>query len=95
MADIDQWLANAARITKENYPPVDSDRILERVTLETTSALALARHDARLSMFCAAAAALLACASIDVVATRTWEQPRAAWLAAPPATSPFGLLVGK
>ena len=98
MVDIDKWLADAANLTKNADAPVNSDKVLQRISASTSpesSALALARHDARLAMLCAAVAAIVALAGLDSIAAKAWEQPVATWISAPPAASPFGLLVGE
>ncbi|MCP3024034.1 CnrY/NccY family anti-sigma factor [Cupriavidus basilensis] len=95
MADVDKWLTDAARVTRDDHHRADAGRILRRLATEPSPALALARHDARLTMLCAAAAAMIAFAGIETIATSAWEKPSATWLSMPPAASPFGLLVGE
>ena len=88
MVDIDKWLADAANLTKNADAPVNSDKVLQRISASTSpasSALALARHDARLAMLCAAVAAIVALAGLDSIAAKAWEQPVATWISAPPA----------
>lgn len=95
MADVDSWLADAARVTRDGTSDFDLDSLHRRLHFSPAPALALARHDARLAMVCAAFAALLGFAAMETVALQALDRPAATWLAMPPAASPFGLLVGR
>ena len=98
MVDVDKWLADAANLTKREVAPVDSDKVMRQIgsiSSPLSSSLALARQDARLTMLCAAVAAIVALAGLDSIASKAWEQPVTTRIAAPPAASPFGLLVGE
>lgn len=98
MANVDKWLADAARITKDGGHEIDSDRIMRRLTDRASPTLALATPDARLAMLCAGIAAAIAVitsvASSGGLSGSFPSQPAAVWLSTPPAASPFGLLVG-
>ncbi|BDR09403.1 CnrY/NccY family anti-sigma factor [Comamonas thiooxydans] len=98
MVDVDKWLADAANLTKREVTPIDSDKVMQQIgfiSSPASSSLALARLDARLMMLCAAVAAIVALAGLDSIASKALEQPVTTWIAAPPAASPFGLLVGE
>lgn len=98
MADVDNWLADAAKTTTDVGHEIDSNQIMRRLTVEAGPALSLARQDTRLVMLCAAMAAAAAMLLIAGSEKFGWkasgERPEALWLSTPPAASPFGLLVG-
>jgi hypothetical protein len=95
MADLDQWLADAARITHEAPSAVSTARIQQRLAAEPAPDVLVARFDARRAMLCAAIAALVAFTVIDRVATAVLNKPGPTWVATPSAASPFGLLIGE
>jgi len=95
LADVDTWLAKAARLTHSDADAAGAWRVDQRLDMRSTPALALAYRDARLAMVCAAAADVVAVASVDFWATRSLNRPAPTWITTPSAVSPFSLLVGE
>ncbi|QUP52910.1 CnrY/NccY family anti-sigma factor [Ralstonia syzygii] len=95
MADLEKWLADAAKITNEAPLPANVARIQQRLAAEPAPDVLVARYDARRAMFCAAVAALIAYTAIDHAAMVIRNKPAPTWVAAPSAASPFGLLIGE
>lgn len=93
MADVDQWLADASELTGGSMPPAFTANLEKRLA-EIGSPVALSsRQDVRRTMLCAAAAALLSFTGVGVSGAFAKAPPT--WVAAPPASSPFSLLVGR
>lgn len=95
MANVDDWLADAAKVTNEASEIVDVRGIRYRIAQEPTQTVIAARHDVWRSILCAAMAALVAFTVIDRVGTGLVTKSSPTWVSTPPAASPFGLLIGK
>ena len=95
MADVEEWLTHARKVTQEASIGVDVTSIQECISAEPAQRVLVARRDAWRSICCAAFAALVAFAAINRVATIMLEKPAPTWVATPSAASPFGLLIGK
>lgn len=98
MANVDKWLADAAKTTKDGGHPFDSGRVMQRLPHQRSPVLALITPDLRLTMLCTAVATaavvITSLAGEASWSSRLQDQPSAVWISTPPAASPFGLLVG-
>lgn len=95
MADVDQWLADASRRLSIGTGADLLDGIEGRIAGEPTPRAIAARRDARKSMIGAACAALLGFVVAGTAGTVALARPAPTWVAAPPASSPYSLLVGR
>ncbi|WP_186426158.1 CnrY/NccY family anti-sigma factor [Cupriavidus metallidurans] len=95
MINVDEWLAEAAKVTYEASSGANLAGIQHRIALEPAQLVIVARHEVWRTLCCAAVAALVAFTFIEGVAINLLEKPVPMWVATPPAASPFGLLIGK
>jgi hypothetical protein len=95
MADIDHWLADASRHLSIRTGPDLLDGIEGRIASEPTPRAIAARGEARRSMIGAACAAFVGFAVAGTAGTVAFAKPAPTWVAAPPASSPYSLLVGR
>jgi len=95
MADVDEWLNSASKITLEASSGTRVAAIQQRIAAEPTQEVLVARHDVWRAVLCAAVAALVAYAAMDRVATSLMVKTAPTWVATPSAASPFGLLIGE
>ena len=95
MDDIDAWLGTAAARTSAPLSMTALEELDRRIRSEADPAAFTSRREGRRAMVTAAIAALVGFAGSGVVASEAFAQPRTTWVAAPSASSPFGLLVGR
>ncbi|MCK4125512.1 CnrY/NccY family anti-sigma factor [Ralstonia pseudosolanacearum] len=95
MANLEEWLSDAAKITRKTSSAASVARIQQRLATEPAPDVLVARYDAQRAMLCAAVAALVAFTAIDHAAMVIRNKPAPTWVAAPSAASPFGLLIGE
>lgn len=93
MADIDQWLAEASGLTAQKSSRHMVEGVEARLASDRSPQTLFARQDARRMMLCAGLAALFGFTATGVSGTFARTSPT--WVAAPPASSPYGLLVGR
>nr|WP_315595034.1 CnrY/NccY family anti-sigma factor [uncultured Cupriavidus sp.] len=95
MTNVDEWLAEASKVTREASQAVDVGAIRDRIAQEPAQTVIVSRHDIWRTLCCAALAALFAFTVIDRIGTGLLSKASPTWVATPPAASPFGLLIGK
>lgn len=95
MADVDEWLNNASRVTLEASSNTHLAEIEQRIKTEPAQEVLAARHDVWRTLLCAAVAALVAFTAMDRVAASLLNKTTPTWVATPSAASPFGLLIGE
>lgn len=93
MADVDQWLAEASQLTRGTMSPAFLPDIEDRLAGMKSPQAFSSRQDVRRTMLCAAAAALFSFTGAGV--TGAFAKAPPTWVAAPPASSPFSILVGR
>lgn len=92
MANIDQWLAKASDVTASAAPDGFVENIENRLDGESSPQALFLQRNSRKVMICAGLAAMLTFTGMGF--STAIAAPPPMWVAAPPASSPFGLLVG-
>jgi hypothetical protein len=95
MADVDRWLADASRNLSIQAGADLLDGVEGRIAAEPTPRAIAARRDARKSMIGAAWAAVIGFTVAGTAGTVAFARPTPTWVAAPPASSPYSLLIGR
>ncbi|UPG94302.1 CnrY/NccY family anti-sigma factor [Luteibacter aegosomatissinici] len=96
MNSVDQWLANASRVTHPTQPVQGEEMaLMERLAHERTPAAWASRREARRAVLCAAMAAVITFGGAGWLARAEFAPERPTWVAAPSALSPYALLVGR
>lgn len=91
MADLNQWLADAAEMTDGQPSKATLAKLDARLNAQRLPQSISAQRDARRMMACAGAAALLGFTATGVSGAFAKSNPT--WVAAPSEDSPFSLLV--
>jgi hypothetical protein len=95
MADVDQWLADASHHLSIGPGSGLRDGIEGRIASEPSPRALAARRETRRSMIGAAFAAVFGFIVAGTAGTVAFARPAPTWVAAPPAASPYSLLVGR
>lgn len=93
MTNLDHWLAEATAATGGMADAASIDAIEARLRGEPSPASLAARRDSQRMMLCAGLAALLGFTATGVSGAFAKSNPT--WIAAPSASSPYSLLVGR
>lgn len=95
MTHVDDWLREAAGLTATPLRIELSDRIDDLIASEPSPQAYARVRVSRGAMLSSAAAALLGFAGCTGLASAAMAKPSPTWLAAPSASSPFTLLIGR
>lgn len=93
MAQIDDWLAGAARKIPGDVSAATFSMLERRLEQEPSPLAAANRRDARRTMFCAGFAAIAGFWAIGGLQDNVKAGPT--WIAVPSQSSPYSLLIGR
>lgn len=94
MSDVDDWLAEATRVTAQGIAMPRVLKVEQRMQQLPSPAIAAWRQDAKLIVACGLVSAACVFWISDRLALRSSDAATVTWIASPPAASPFGLLIG-